>query len=361
MEFFCATASPCPPLLKVAVLLGDVDERGRGHVLLHCRPHPVRVNSRSITFLIDAACYPQARAATLMSFDTFNLHPLLVRNLSKLGYFTPRPIQAQAIGPALDGRDGIGLAQTGTGKTAAFIAPIAHRLISDRPPATIGRNKDPMARLRALVLCPTRELAQQVAAEAARIVQGTVLRTACAYGKVSIARQAEAIGKGIDILIATPGRVRELLEASRLSLAYVRHVAIDEADRMLDMGFLPQVTQILRAVPGQRQMLLFTATLPAEVEQLAQQFMHDPVRIEAEPHTTTAPHLQQHLLPVDEDDKVAMLIHLLSHPPRKGVLVFCRTKRRVGWVGTALQRNNISTGMLHGDRSQAQRQDALDK
>jgi superfamily II DNA/RNA helicase len=302
-----------------------------------------------------------------MSFDTYNLHPLIVRNLNKLGYFSPRPIQAQAIGPVMAGSDVIGLAQTGTGKTAAFIAPIAHQLISDRPPTSIGKLKDPMTRLRALVLCPTRELAQQVAAEAAGIVQGTVLRTACAYGKVSIARQAEQISRGVDILIATPGRVRELLEhgggggGSSLSLAYVRHVAIDEADRMLDMGFLPQVTQILKAVPGQRQMLLFTSTMPAEVEDLARQFMRDPVRIEAEPHTTTAPHLQQHLLPVDEDDKVLALIHLLSHPPRKGVLVFCRTKRRVGWVGTALQRNNISTSMLHGDRTQSQRQDALDK
>lgn len=298
-----------------------------------------------------------------MNFAQLNLHPILVRNLALMGYDEPRPIQAQAMGPILDRRDVIGLAQTGTGKTAAFIVPIAHHLISAKPPQRKGKPIEAMTRLRALVLCPTRELAQQVAEEAAAIVQGSVLRALCAYGKVAISPQAKAIARGVDILIGTPGRVRELLEAGALSLAHVKHVAIDEADRMLDMGFLPQVSQILQAIPTfqsePRQTLLFTATMPPEVEELAGQFLNNPIRIEVGRHTTPVEHVKQHLLPVDDDDKMTLVLHLIEHDKRRGVLIFCRTRRRVGWVGTALARNNISVGMIHGDRSQAQRQKAL--
>lgn len=295
-----------------------------------------------------------------MPFDQLHLHPIITRNLGLIGYAEPRPIQAQAIPPILDGRDVIGLAQTGTGKTAAFIAPLAHHLISRRPQPK-GKPIDPPTRLRALVLCPTRELAVQVADEAAAITQGSVLRTACAYGKVSLSPQAKAIARGVDMLIATPGRVRELLEAGALSLAYIRHIAIDEADRMLDMGFLPQVRLILQTIPPHPQTLLFTATMPPEVEELASAFLNDPVRIEVGRHSTPVSHVQQHLVPVDDRDKVSLLLHLLAQDRRTGVLVFCRTRRRVGWVGTALERNGIKVGMLHGDRSQAQRQRALDR
>jgi len=296
-----------------------------------------------------------------MSFQDLQLNPLLIRNLNEMGYRHPRPIQAQAIGPIRDGCDVIGLAQTGTGKTAAFITPIAHTLLTSPPPRAPGKSIAPMTRLRALVLCPTRELAQQVTAEAARIVQGTVLRTACAYGKVGMKAQSQAIARGVDMLIATPGRVRELLDARVLSLAHVRHVAIDEADRMMDMGFLPQVSAILENVAQPRQIVLFTATMPSEIETLASRFLTDPVHIEVDPHTTPAHHVQQHLLEVHELDKVPMLLHLLTHGHNKGVLVFCRTRRRVGWAGTALQRHGMACGMIHGDRSQAQRQRALDR
>lgn len=307
--------------------------------------------------LLPVACY----ADSPMSFKSLNLHPLLVRNLQDMGYRRPRPIQAHAIGPLLAGSDVVGLAKTGTGKTAAFITPLAHHLLENPPKRTPGKPVPPMSRLRALVLCPTRELAQQVADEASRICQGTVLHVACAYGKVGIRKQSDAIAKGVDMLIATPGRVRELIDANVLSLDYVRYVAIDEADRMMDMGFLPQVSAILEQVRLPRQIACFTATMPAEVQTLAMRFLVEPVHVEVDPHTTPVDHVRQHLLEVHERDKVPLLLHLLRSGHDKGVLVFCNTRRRVGWAGTALQRHGIACGMIHGDRSQAQRQRALDR
>jgi ATP-dependent RNA helicase RhlE len=299
-----------------------------------------------------------------MAFQDFGLHPIITRNLTQIGYLEPRPIQVQSLEPILGGRDVIGLAEAGSGKTAAFIVPIAHHLISIKPPRSKGRRVDPMTRFRAIVLCPTRELARQVADEAAAIVKGSVIRVACAYGKVAITPQAQAMARGVDLLVATPGRLRELQDGGAVALAYVRHVVLDEADRMLDMGFLPQVEQILQAIPsgaGPRQTVLFTATMPAEIETLAGQFLHDPLRIEIGRHTTPVAHVRQHLVPVADQDKVPMLLHLIQQAKRRGVLVFCRTKRRVGWVGVALQRHGISAGMIHGDRTQPQRIKALDR
>jgi ATP-dependent RNA helicase RhlE len=296
-----------------------------------------------------------------MNPSTHDLHPIIVRNLKLMGYEQPRPIQQRARQPILDRRDVIGLARTGMGKTAAFLAPVAHHLIAEKPLARRGKRIEPMTRLRAIVLCPTRELAQQVAEESRQIVQGSVLRVACAYGKVAITPQAQAIARGVDLLVATPGRVRELLDSAALSLSNIRHVVIDEADRMLDMGFLPQVKQILQMISDQRQMLLFTSTMPREIEDLAREFLRDPARIEVDPHTTPVAHVGQHLVPVDDDDKVALLLHLLQSRNLRGVLVFCRTKRRVGWVGNALRNNDIRAGMLHGDMSQAQRKKSFDR
>jgi ATP-dependent RNA helicase RhlE len=297
-----------------------------------------------------------------MTFQELQLNPLIRRNLNAMGYRTPRPIQAQAIGPILDGRDVIGLAPTGTGKTAAFIAPIAHHLLESPPAPGNKRKADPARRLRGLVLCPTRELAVQVAEEASHIIAGTVLRVACAYGKVGMRDQIEQIARGVDLLVATPGRVRELLEAGAMNLSHIRHMAVDEADRMLDMGFLPQVEHILEAVPTNRQMALFTATMPGPVEELAARFLTSPVRIEIGRHTTPAEHVEQHLVEVEQPDKIAMLLHMLRDAQLgKGVLIFCRTRRRVGWVGTALQRHGVGCGIIHGDRTQAQRLRALEQ
>jgi ATP-dependent RNA helicase RhlE len=308
-------------------------------------------------------------AVSSMSFAELGLNPILVRSLRQMGYRRPRPIQAEAIGPALAGRDVIGLAATGTGKTAAFAVPIAHHLLASRPgaeggAARRGRGRPrvaPAARLRALVLCPTRELAQQVEAETARVIAGTMLRATCVFGKVGMRPQIEALQKGVDILVGTPGRVRDLLDADALTLAHARHVVIDEADRMMDMGFRPQVAGILQRTPPGRQTLLFTATMPPVVEALAREFLDDPVRLEIGRHTRAAGHVRQHLVPVEDRLKVPMLLHLLGDGHDRGVLVFCRTRRRVGWVGTALMRNGIRAGMIHGDRTQAQRRRALDR
>lgn len=314
------------------------------------------------------------------------LHPLILRNLTQMGYAQPRPIQAAVREPALERRDVIGLAATGTGKTAAFVAPLLHHLLAHRPGGEPTSRRDrkpirPTQRLRAIVLCPTRELAQQVQQEAGLIAQGSVLRTACAVGKSAIAPQAQAIARGVDMLVATPGRAIELLDAGLLSLAHVRHIVIDEGDRLLDMGFLPQIEKVLQRVgagAGEKvaggdavQIMLFSATMPPAMEELARKFMRNPVRIEIGKHTTPVTHVKQHLVPVADAHKVGLILHLLGMAekrpmaPKKrgtsdGVLIFCRTRRRVGWVGTALQRNGIRAAMLHGDRSQAQRQKALE-
>lgn len=278
-----------------------------------------------------------------------------------MGYRRPRPIQDAAIGPALAGRDVLGLAPTGTGKTAAFLIPVAHHLLSTPPPKKSRQPVEPRTRLRALVLCPTRELAIQVGEEAARICADSVLRVAAVYGKVSRRPQADQIATGVDLLIGTPGRVRELLNARELSLAFVRHVVIDEADRMLDLGFLPQVRALLEAVPVDRQTLFFTATMPPGVRELTETFLREPEVIEITGHTVPAGHVRQKLVRMDEHDKVPLLLHLLAQPGTRGVLVFCRTRRRVGWVGTALQRHGLACGMIHGDRSQTQRLKTLDR
>ncbi len=302
------------------------------------------------------------------------LHSLLIRNLSQMGYAQPRPIQAAAQEPILAGRDLIGLAATGTGKTAAFVTPILHHLLSARPGGEPASRRDkrpirPAERLRALVLCPTRELAQQVQKETGVIAQGSVLRTTCAVGKSAIRPQADAIARGVDVLVATPGRAIELLEGGMLSLAHVRHVVIDEGDRMLDMGFLPQVQSILQRIGEPRQVMLFSATMPPAMEDLAREFLRDPVRLEIGKHTTPVTHVRQHLIPVADQHKVHLLLHVLgtapgsgapARAPMRGVLIFCRTRRRVGWVGTALERHGIKVGVLHGDRTQAQRQKALE-
>jgi ATP-dependent RNA helicase RhlE len=311
------------------------------------------------------------------------LHPLISRNLAQMGYAQARPIQQAAAAPILAGRDVIGLAQTGTGKTAAFAAPVLHHLLSHKP-GEDHRPIRPDERLRALVVCPTRELAQQVQQESAVIAQGTAVRTACVFGKAAIAPQAHAIARGVDLLVGTPGRLIELLEHGLLSLSHVRYVVIDEGDRMLDMGFLPQVRRILERVgpPAQGdgrgcQIMLFSATMPPAMEDLSRTFMRDPVRIEIGKQSTPVAHVVQHLIPVPDSHKVEALLHLLGaacamaaagSPPRStaasrrsGVLVFCRTRRRVGWVGAALERHGLRVGMLHGDRSQAQRRKALDR
>ncbi|HWB18965.1 MAG TPA: DEAD/DEAH box helicase [Phycisphaerales bacterium] len=292
------------------------------------------------------------------SFSELALNALVVRNANQMGYHAPREIQFRAIPHILKGRDVLGLAETGMGKTAAFAAPLAHLLIEK------GRRQSGHAsRLRALIICPTRELAQQVADETASLCAGTSLRTDCVYGQASLARQIASLSKGVDVLIGTPARVRELVEKLAISLAYVRHLVLDEADRLLDMGFLPQIQWLMQRVSRPCQTLMFTATFPSEVEELAREHLNDPVRVEGGRVHVAGPNLSQKLVEVNEDDKLACLTNVLndarSQGVRNGILIFCATKRRVGWVAAQLKSAGILAASLHGDRSQTQREQAL--
>ncbi|MBL9150487.1 MAG: DEAD/DEAH box helicase [Phycisphaerae bacterium] len=305
-----------------------------------------------------------------MPFDGLGLHPTLLRGLAALGFTEPTPIQSVLLPPAIEGRDLVGLAPTGTGKTLAYVLPIAHRLLASPPPLLKGPKKrgggkrsarvDPRSRLRALVLVPTRELAQQVAKDAFAITKGSLLQVGAVWGKSPIGPQKELIDRGVDLLVGTPGRVRELLDLDALSLAHVRYVVVDESDRMLDLGFLPQVEGILERMPPDRQMLFLSATFPPAVEELMARFLREPTRIEAGVHTKPAAHVGQTLHIVDDAFKTALTLELIAGAKRRGVLVFVRTRRRAGWVAGALRKHDVSTALLHGDRSQVQREKALE-
>ncbi len=292
-----------------------------------------------------------------MRFENLIDDPRLLRTIAAMGFEEPREIQAATLPAALEGRDLVALAPTGTGKTVAFGLPMARSLLAQRPPRT-GRRVDPRTRLRALVVCPTRELAMQVAAELERLLKGLVPTVAVVTGKAALGPQREALARGVDLLVGTPGRIRELVERDDLSLAYVRQVVVDEADRMLDLGFLPQVTWILERTAPLPQRMLFSATMPREVEHLVEAFLKDPLRVEVGTRNAAAVHLDHRLVAVEEAAQVPTLLEELGSSP-KGVLIFARTRRRVGWVAAALRRHGLRTGMLHGDRTPRQRAAAL--
>lgn len=302
-------------------------------------------------------------------FAELGLLAQLVSALGHMGAENPTRVQRQAIPPALEGRDLAAVAPTGTGKTLAYLTPLAQRLLHQPPPRKRGQPVDPRRRLRALVLCPTRELAQQVAREAQQLFRGSVLRADAVFGKSALPPQRAAVKKGLDLLVGTPGRIRELCEEDSLSLAFVRQVVMDEADRMLDMGFLPQAQELLSRTPANRQLLFFTATMPRPIEKLVEEMLRNPVRIDvsqgAPARVVGTPNPRQesdHLLyDVQDEHKSALTVALVKDAQRKGVIVFCRTRRRAGWVAQAMRRHGITTALLHGDRSQRQRQAALDE
>ncbi|MBL9141008.1 MAG: DEAD/DEAH box helicase, partial [Phycisphaerae bacterium] len=221
---------------------------------------------------------PNAEANTPEGFAALGVIPQLVQALARAGAETPTRPQRAGIPPALEGRDLTVVAHTGTGKTLAYLVPLAQRLLEQPPPRKRGRPVDPRRRLRALVLCPTRELAQQVAKDAQQLLKGSVLRAGAVYGKSPLPPQRAMVKAGLDLLVGTPGRIRELCDLDALSLAFVQQVVMDEADRMLDMGFLPQAKDLLERAPASRQLLFYTATLPRPVEKLVQEFLRDPVR-----------------------------------------------------------------------------------
>ena len=282
-----------------------------------------------------------------MSFEELGLAPELVRAVKELGYDVPTPIQKMAIPETLQGRDVLGRAQTGTGKTAAFMLPTLHRL----------RGGDG---LRVLVLCPTRELAIQVAESATDYAKYTEAFVGCLYGGTPVQKDLRGLKAGYDVLVATPGRLIDHLERGNVDLSEIEVLVLDEADRMLDMGFRPQINDILRHIPKKRQTLFFSATLPNEVKSLAYDSLNDPVTVEAAPHKTTAEGVEQFIYPVDGKKKTQLLLELLDRPGMDSVLVFTRTKIGADRVIGQLERAGVNAVVMHGDRGMKDRVKALD-
>jgi len=286
------------------------------------------------------------------SFSTLPLIEPLQRALSDEGYTTPTPIQAQAIPQLLEGGDLLGCARTGTGKTAAFALPILQRLFQDRRAA-------PKKSARTLVVVPTRELATQVAKSFTDY--GRYLRPSVAvvFGGVGQSPQVRTMERGVDVLVATPGRLLDLMQQRHIRLDAVEVLVLDEADQMLDLGFLPDVKRILAAVPPKRQTLLFSATMPQPIEDLAQRILHRPAKVYVTPVASTAELVDQRVRYVARDDKPEALATILREPGVKRVLVFTRTKRGCDRVAKRLVRDGIYAQAIHGDKSQGNRERSL--
>jgi len=282
-----------------------------------------------------------------VNFTQFNLDQRLLATVARAGYTTPTPIQEAAIPAALDGQDLIGTAQTGTGKTAAFVLPILHKLLSS-----------PRGRTRALILSPTRELAEQTHETIRALGAGTNIRSASIYGGVRYPSQVKALNNGTDIIVACPGRLLDLIGQGYGRFDKLEVLVIDEADRMFDMGFLPSVRQILKLIPARRQTMLFSATFPREIEQLASQILTRPKRIAVglmRPVDTVS----HALYPVAEPQKMPLLLALLKLADTKSVLIFARTKHRAERITQQIDRAGYKVTSLHGNRSQNQRDEAL--
>ncbi|MDH3272033.1 MAG: DEAD/DEAH box helicase [Gemmatimonadota bacterium] len=283
-----------------------------------------------------------------MAFSSLNLHPTLVESVGTLGFETPTPIQSQAIPKALEGRDLLACAATGSGKTAAFLLPILHRLL-DRPRGTT----------RALVLAPTRELALQICDDFAGLARGTGLSAATIHGGVAMGPQEKAFRTGVDLLVATPGRLLDHFSRDYARLAGLEYLVLDEADRMLDMGFLPDIRRVLRHVPTPKQTMFFSATMPPPIEKLTREILRNPAKITLQRKAAPAQGVAQWVYPVPSGLRGALLVELLKNGGLDDALVFTRTKHRANRLCKLLGRNGISAERIHGNRSQAQRTKAL--
>jgi ATP-dependent RNA helicase RhlE len=313
-----------------------------------------RNHSSAAARTIDEPLLPVAAASPAFDrFEQLGLDPALLRAVRELRYERPTPIQARAIPVVLGGKDLLGCAQTGTGKTAAFALPILDRLL--RTPVA-GRRS-----IRALVLAPTRELASQITADFQNYGRYTGLRACVIFGGVSQRRQEQDLGRGADILVATPGRLLDLISQRLVSLSRVEVLVLDEADRMLDMGFLNDVKRILSHVPRQRQTLFFSATMPPAIEKLAGTILNAPARVAVSPVASTAEKVAQSLYLVGNGDKGALLQHVLRDGEIRRALVFTRTKRGADRVVKGLSRGSIHAEAIHGNKSQAARERALQR
>ena len=288
----------------------------------------------------------------MSNFSRFGLAPSIEKALAAEGYETPTPIQSQAIPHVLAGRDLCGIAQTGTGKTAAFALPILHHFAEHV-------RQTPRRGCRALVLSPTRELASQIADSFRAYGRHLRLSTAVVFGGVPIGKQERALSGGVDILVATPGRLLDLIDRRSLSLRDVEVFVLDEADRMLDMGFIHDLRRIVKLLPAERQTLFFSATMPATIASLAAAFLNDPVQVAVRPEATTAERVEQSIMFVPTAQKPALLHAVLSDPAVERVLVFTRTKHGADKVVRSLAAGGIAAAAIHGNKSQPQRERAL--
>jgi ATP-dependent RNA helicase RhlE len=288
----------------------------------------------------------------LTTFSNLGLTGPLLKTLERERYAEPTAIQIKAIPIALTGRDLLGIAQTGTGKTAAFALPIIQRLATDPRQA-------PRKGCRVLILSPTRELASQIAESFRTYGRGLGLAVAVVFGGVGRRPQAQAVARGIDILVATPGRLIDHIGEGNISLASTEILVLDEADQMLDLGFLPPIRRIVALLSAKRQNLLFSATMPAAIERLANDLLHDPVKIAVTPVASTVASVTQRAISVEHSDKRALLLKLFADPQMSRTLVFTRTKRGADRVARYLEAAGVPVAAIHGNKSQSQREQAL--
>jgi ATP-dependent RNA helicase RhlE len=291
-----------------------------------------------------------------MSFETFGLCPEILRAVKAKSYKTPTPIQEKAIPHVLEGKDLLGCAQTGTGKTAAFVLPILDRL-RGHANTSFSPARHPV---RALIVVPTRELALQVHESVVTYGRTVPLRPAVVYGGVPLEPQIRQLRAGVEILVATPGRLLDHVGQKTVNLSQVEELVLDEADRMLDMGFLPDIRRIIELLPEKRQNLMFSATFSEEIRKLAGTILHDPKTVEVAPRNAAAEAVAQLVYPVDRDRKEELLAHLIRKYEMRQVLVFTRTKLAASRLASWLDRRGVEAVAIHSDRSQPERTRALD-
>ena len=291
-----------------------------------------------------------------MSFKDLGLNESVLSAIKPLGYETPTPIQEQSIPHALDGKDILGCAQTGTGKTAAFALPIVHTL-SETPPKHKGHKKP----IRALIISPTRELTSQIDTNIRDYCSQSGLRTTVIYGGVAQSRQVNSLRRGVDILVATPGRLLDLCNQGFINLNTIEFLVLDEADTMLDMGFLPDIKKVIKQCPEDRQTLFFSATMPSDIVKLTDSILKDPVRVQIAAVSSAAETVDQKIYSVRQSDKKDLLVHVIHELEVYNALVFTRTKFGADKVERHLRNNNIKAEAIHGNKSQPKREKALER
>lgn len=297
-----------------------------------------------------------AQTASLEKFEDFGLSPEILKALNDLGYVSPTPIQHQAIPLVLEGKDVMGAAQTGTGKTAGYSLPMLQSLLSSAN-TSMSPARHPV---RALVLVPTRELADQVYEDVKKYTKYTPVKSTVVFGGVDIAAQTSSLRAGVEILIATPGRLLDHVQQKNVNLSQTQILVLDEADRMLDMGFLPDLQRIVNLLPKQRQNLLFSATFSNDIKKLAKSFMKDPVTVEVARQNATADNVKQTVYRIEESEKNNAVEYLLKDRNQEQVLIFSNTKAGASRLARQLDKKGLKASAIHGDKTQAERMAALE-